>query len=1507
MEPGNENPAVCLGSTRYHIVRSLFSDLLGPKMGPDEVIENPFEQYTVGILKSIYKSAETEEETAVPVDPSDKIAAKQEKGMEDETDLGAGDDEERYLVDADLNPMQGARSLGLSFIVCGTDPRITVCCTWGRYENLDGLPRSVWKRLPNFFVETVGVGRDDVLDPGNAKYLVKGVSKPGVKIHVRASKIQTEENQWNVSIFLVNNTPFVERQQTEHYVFQPQIRVLCGSKTEIVPLGRTQPPTDSPDSNDELLFRNMNSKGRGHLCGVVWKEVDPECNAYRGTSFSDFAWADASSSKAPKVMRQFKKPDIRTEYLPVYAILQPDLSETISPFDASRIANMWEPSKIKALLETITDRYTEWISESAQSHLRDGRSDNMGGQAAKNLEGCRNMAKRINHGISLLLTDEKARLAFCFMNQVMSDKRKWDNRNKTKEEQSLKWHEFQMAFILQSLRGAIPGNDEDKQVCDILWFPTGGGKTEAYLGLMVFVFAYRRLLDLDSFHTDGGVSIISRYTLRLLTIQQFTRALGAVLAADIRRVQNWRPQSATFSDAYLNGRHKKGRLWGASRFSLGIWIGDLTPNKFAIQGTRSKDILNAEGALLPEHKIRKQHHRRGEPAQVTECPCCGAVLAVPPEKAAKPGQPVRITWIIKTDRTVTELESIPDSEFTGCQISLHSTGEPAKSFFELNTDGTDGTKYIGFTARFCSSSRLTGKRIDRWWKDHVKTALGHHGNDDPLQCTRASQPGYFFLYRDGENRPFDFALHCPNKNCDINKNAWFEEVTAGGIPAIAPPFRRSGASSQSVFPPISAFTVDEQVYSRCPTVVIATVDKFARLPFEPAASSLFGNVDFYNRWDGYGRGNPERGLAQTGVRRFLPPSLIIQDELHLIEGPLGSMVGLYEMAVDILSSSHQYVPKYIASTATIKEAESQVGTVYRRGVRIFPPQGISYGHNHFSAIDEDPSCLQEKPGRLHIGILAPQGTLRAPVKIWASVLSTVQRIRKNPERFGLDRKYEETGSQKTFEAFVDEETDGYWTLVGYFNALRELSIARSLYNADVLRDVRKWSSAEFSSITCRLGDTRVKSALRLVPVETKTGTTISAVSVFCKSRGGRLSVALYENDKARNTPGSLIDPMKGEHRTRESEGGENEFLLKRPLSVKANDMLWVAVFNHSDNTEFHSGRAGIKSRVINEVKTENGLAVFPPVPQNASETNTTIRVVLKTEPRELDPINVVELSSATESHELPEIIERLQEAPSAVDCLFTTSMFGTGIDIDRLGLMAVTGQPKSTSAYIQSTGRVGRRCPGLVITWLRAGRIRDLNHYENFVGYHRAIHRYVEPISAAPFSEEAMNLCMGPVSVAILRNARSILGEPVKTQWIKREARTASGNTGRSGHGLSGPLFMADHSDDGEILALKRALLKICNSDRIAKSRRRDSTEAEQIINRAIDKWKNTAKHLLRRDLSLEYEEYTMIKGAEKNVVLGTPQHRLAGKSVAYRNTRNSLRNVESTSTMGDSGWIPSS
>ena len=113
-------------------------------------------------------------------------------------------------------------------------------------------------------------------------------------------------------------------------------------------------------------------------------------------------------------------------------------------------------------------------------------------------------------------------------------------------------------------------------------------------------------------------------------------------------------------------------------------------------------------------------------------------------------------------------------------------------------------------------------------------------------------------------------------------------------------------------------------------------------------------------------------------------------------------------------------------------------------------------------------------------------------------------------------------------------------------------------------------------------------------------------------------------------------------------------------------------------------------------------------------------------------------------------------------------IIGTGIDITRLGLMVVMNQPKTTSQYIQATGRVGRGNPGLVVNWLKAGRPRDLNHYENFVGYHRTIHRYVEPITASPFSEKTMDLYLGPVIVALIRNCRIFDDKIVPREWVAR-------------------------------------------------------------------------------------------------------------------------------------------
>ena len=194
--------------------------------------------------------------------------------------------------------------------------------------------------------------------------------------------------------------------------------------------------------------------------------------------------------------------------------------------DALEIANLWNPSDIDSCLSQIPAKYNKWIADQKSSLTEHHFDEKMASLAGDNLVKCEEASDRIRKGIDLLKDNERARLAFCFMNQVMADKKRWDNRNGSDGDKKLYWYEFQMAFILHTLHGVLPGKDTEKEVCDLLWFPTGGGKTEAYLGLMIFAFSYRRLLEVDGLETDGGVSALSRYTLRLLTIQQFTRALG---------------------------------------------------------------------------------------------------------------------------------------------------------------------------------------------------------------------------------------------------------------------------------------------------------------------------------------------------------------------------------------------------------------------------------------------------------------------------------------------------------------------------------------------------------------------------------------------------------------------------------------------------------------------------------------------------------------------------------------------------------------------------------------------------------------------------------------------------------------------------------------------------------------------------------------------------------------------------------------------------------------------
>ncbi len=241
------------------------------------------------------------------------------------------------------------------------------------------------------------------------------------------------------------------------------------------------------------------------------------------------------------------------------------------------------------------------------------------------------------------------------------------------------------------------------------------------------------------------------------------------------------------------------------------------------------------------------------------------------------------------------------------------------------------------------------------------------GPDTWLAAARGSRPGYFLRNADWgrSEKPVDFEVYCPNPGCELNSGVQWQETTATGAWHAHPAFRMP--SGTSVRCPIPAWTVDEQVYQRCPSMVVATVDKFARLSFEPRASALFGNVDHCNEHLGYYRtGCPPQGPSGTPTKyrpdvaqgrnvatpRFDPPDLILQDELHLIDGPLGSMVGIYETAVDLLSSASQAGKALRQSTLPPRRRcarpREQVQSLFARELAVFPPTGLAAEDSFFA-------------------------------------------------------------------------------------------------------------------------------------------------------------------------------------------------------------------------------------------------------------------------------------------------------------------------------------------------------------------------------------------------------------------------------------------------------------------------------------------------------------------------------------------------------------------------------
>lgn len=1311
---------------RAIILGELVKEILGPRNGAYETLPNDFDprnEYIVGVLSP--KSADTPRDV-------DADAELMNDGDSDEQESGEESLEPAIAGSPSLDPKSLPKSLGISFVAQITSGNIlaNVCFTWGRYIS-NG---SEWHRKPFWFYKEFDI---------TANHHWYDDDNTGVEFFVKSLKMTND--RYKISIFLVNNTPLGDQTKptTADFIFQPEIRVnklsgfeICSLDDEGISEDYSASEFDEEDSL-KLLYRERTALARGHLVGVTWKSIDIQRDhpKLKDLAFPPFTWSDGCI--VPEQIRnQFVTPDLRTDYTPTYPMEAPSMAwrDKYGPkpeFNPEVLSETWNPEELREKLIPLVSGYKNWFEEQKVTNSKLELSENLQRAAKKHFQLIEKAIDRMLRSIDLLCNDVDTRLAFCFANKVMALQSLWANK------QVYRWRPFQLAFILLNIAAIADENDPDRGTADLLWFATGGGKTESYLGLAAFTIALQRRrarTDREGHKTGSGVNVLSRYTLRLLTIQQFRRALRVVTAAEFLRVDGllkkgkkigWRPSGCEVNSDFI---------WGGERISVGLWVGGgVTPNSlhsltFPDQNGRFITIPGAFDLLKSKGKSGE-----GEPAQVLNCPCCNSFVAIPNEGLG-PGTHT-IHFLFKSTSTTPRLQTtdivLGESTIADIKITKHGS--------------VYYTASITFTID--QNQHVESDSIDDLWNSQIKGII----RNAELLAARPTRPGYFFqtfYTMQRREKEANFDIFCPNPRCELNSGSWAEKVPASvrsqflssssdtEFQEVLDAFKVAGEPTVSSRIVIPAYTVDDQIYHRCPSMIIATADKFAQLPSEPKAAAIFGNVEYYHaRWGyyremclpNYGGNMPatraehppgfQRGQAlHKKVEGFDPPQLIIQDELHLIEGPLGSLYGLYETIIDELctkqSEHHRVSPKYVVSTATVRQAEKQVRSLFSRDFAQFPPAGIDVNDNFFSTSGEIHPLDSENAGRLYVGICAPGKGAQTPlVRIWSSLLQIAHEIKN--------------------AGVPSERIDGFLTVVGYFNALRELAGAASLFRQDI---------------------------------------------------------------------------------------------PERMSYVK-----------------------GPNSRTLSE--------------------------------------NPLELSSRKSSTELPGLLELLGkdvDTGNPEDGVLATSMFGTGVDVDRLRLMIINGQPKSTSSYIQASGRVGRKRAGLVVAFFRASRPRDLDHYEFFTGYHRALYKYVEPVTVAPFSPRAREKAFGALSVALLRHAIRILGTKVSNQW-RYQQRLQGQTTDSAAVNMKNLRHSQEVSRIIDLFAQR--------ASRQPDGRRPEELTVISEIRSELDRWYTLAQ----THTNLLYNESSMNRQPTHPVVLGDPQHYFQGLDVAYENAPQSLRDVEGT------------
>lgn len=797
----------------------------------------------------------------------------------------------------------------------------------------------------------------------------KPIHDAALRLHIRRRIV---EGQQVITVTLINKAIQTDdRHRDEFCLMQSGLTVsaVCSDgsgairpRPSIIPVG-----ADEDTQSAALLYRDVEEYAVGHGIAVSWEPSSARRISALSTSWMPTARVKSMSASGHSSLQEF-------------------LKEQPQSLSAAWLSRHDARDEIISTLSRFAGIYAKWISSNLAPRL-----NTFGGTlkiaAERNLKTCNEALERIQDGIETLETYDSAWDAFTLANAAMDRQSQFEAKGDRRS--PLIWRPFQLAYLLMVIPGLVDPDDQHRNCVDLLWFPTGGGKTEAYLGLAAFEIFLRRLTDAGR-RSRGGVDVLMRYTLRLLTVQQFQRAASLICACEAIRLE-------------------RGDL-GSAPISLGLYVGgDATPN-------RAADAI----AALEQERNRQQP--KSTPRQLLDCPVCGS--------------------------------------------SLNAA---------------------------CYTATVDGRSIE---------------------------------------------IRCAKKSCPV-----FGE-------------------------PLPVLTVDDFIYDNPPSMLIGTVDKFAQLPRRSDLRVLFG---------------------LNGGRR---PGLIIQDELHLISGPLGSMTGLYETVVDLLCTSDGVRPKVIGSTATIGQAAKQVRALFDRSVLQFPPSGFEAADSFFAVTDETGA------DRLYLGLCSAGRSPKFALQAAASALLQ-------------GAGYLVAGG--TEASLVNP----FWTCVLYFNSLRELGGAHVLLQDDVPRQI-----------------------------------------AFLASR---------------------LEKVSG----------------------------------------------------------------------------------LKKARRELET-DAIELSSRVPSRDLPDYLAQLgiglaedqgdPFAPQPRDAVLASNMISVGVDVPRLGLMLVNGQPKSTAEYIQASSRVGRGIDGLVLTLYNFGRPRDVSHFEHFMAYHGALYRSVEATSVTPWAPRARDKALHAVVAAAVRH-----------------------------------------------------------------------------------------------------------------------------------------------------------